>query len=81
MIGRRQFDGNGLLQEVVAALQRHLRAAPRIMCRGDIFCIALRPCTAEDGILRTLHGIGASGELLLSACIVLVNHSTVSALA
>jgi len=48
---------------VVAALQRHLRAAPRQLCRGDVFCVALRPCTSEDGVLRSLHGIGASGKL------------------
>ncbi len=48
---------------MVAALQRHLRAAPRQLCRGDLFCVALRPCTSEDGILRSLHGIGASGKL------------------
>ena len=51
------------LQEVVAALQRHLRTAPRQLCRGDIFCVTLRPCTAEEGILRSLHGVSASGKL------------------
>ena len=52
-----------LTQEVVAALQRHLRAAPRQLCCGDVFSVALRPCTSEDGILRSLHGVSAPGKL------------------
>ena len=47
----------------MAALQRHLHAAPRQLCRGDVFCVALRPCTSEEGILRSLHGVSASGKL------------------
>lgn len=45
------------LQTTSAALESYFSSATRLLCVGDTVSIHVPPCTSNQGILQTLHGL------------------------